>query len=393
VTKSGAGKRILFLIGEREFISVQERLFHIPSKLAKAGFLVDVVTYNKEIFEKAESFFKNSVNINKILLQSTPLVWSPQQRDDFVRIYIKHTYDLFIPGTDLKYWKTSAFDDFRGHIASHAFSGLESGYDLLIMPLPSFDEPPSTECDVFYSTFIFYAKERKIPVAGLQIYPVIHTPLIYKKFLDYFIVKEDFEKEYYHKSGIENNKIFVLDALEDNYCLSTIEDIYRNLVFDEQINIGKDEIGILIVNHPKYRPQIKEALEALSQLNIKKSVFFLQRGYDVRELSEEKIIEEIIKPSLERVGGRYYVVKEGALVKLLMLCDVIIATTYIIPLSFAAKYNKLAIVFNPLKYAITLEEGVSFLNDKKTLIKAIAAHFSEKQKYNSIVDIVKRMIG
>jgi hypothetical protein len=149
----------------------------------------------------------------------------------------------------------------------------------------------------------------------------------------------------------------------------------------------------LIVNHPKYRPQIKEALEALSQLNIKKSVFFLQRGYDVRELSEEKIIEEIIKPSLERVGGRYYVVKEGALVKLLMLCDVIIATTYIIPLSFAAKYNKLAIVFNPLKYAITLEEGVSFLNDKKTLIKAIAAHFSEKQKYNSIVDIVKRMIG
>lgn len=96
---------------------------------------------------------------------------------------------------------------------------------------------------------------------------------------------------------------------------------------------------------------------------------------------------------MKGVGGRYYVVKEGALVKLLMLCDVIIATTYIIPLSFAAKYNKLAIVFNPLKYAITLEEGVSFLNDKKTLIKAIAAHFSEKQKYNSIVDIVKRMIG
>jgi len=385
-------KRILFPLGEKELSSVQERLLHIPSRLAKAGFVVDVVTYNEEIHEKAKFFFKNTANVSPISLKSTPLVWSPQQRDDFVRIYIKHTFDLLIPETDLKYWKASAFDDFRGHIAPYSFSGLETDYDLLLMPIPSFDEPPSAECDVFYSTFIFYAKEKKIPIAGLQIYPVMHTPLLYKEILDYFIVKEEFEEEYYRKWGIEGERIVVLNGPEDNYCLSTIEDIYKNLMFDEQIDIGMDEIGILIVNHPKYRPQINEALEALSRLDIKKSVFFLKRGYDVRELSEEKIIEEIIRPSLEKVGGKYYIVQEGALVKILMLCDVIIATTYIIPLSFAAKYNKSAIVFNPLKSAATFEDGVSFLNDKKALMDAITAHLAEKQRYNFISDIVKRMI-
>lgn len=392
VDKGGTVRKILFLIGEREFVSVQEKLLHIPLKLAKKGFVVDVVTYNEEIYEKARYFFKNAVNVNPIFLKSASLVWSPQQRDDFVRIYIKHTFDLFIPGTDMKYWKTSAFDDFRGHIAPYSFSVRGDDYNLLMMPLPSFDEPPPTECDVFYSTLVFYAKEKGIPIAGLQIYPVLHTPLLYRKIMDYLIVKEEFEKEYYRECGIEGDKIFVLNAPEDNYCLSTIEDIYKNLMFDEQISVGNDEIAILIVNHPKYRPQINEVLEALSKLNIKKSVFFLKRGYDVRELSEEQIIEEIIRPAIERVGGKYYIVQEGALVKLLMLCDVIIATTYIIPLNFAVRYDKTAIVYNPLKKAITFKDGVAYLNDKKALIDAVTNRFLKKQSYNSISEIVKRII-
>lgn len=385
-------KRILFPIGEREFVSVQERLLYIPLKLAKKGFVIDVVTYNEEIYEKTRSFFKNAANVNPIFLKSAPLVWSPQQRDDFVRIYIKHTFDLLIPGTDMKYWKTSAFDDFRGHIAPYSFSVRGDDYNLLMMPLPSFDEPPLTECDVFYSTLVFYAKEKGIPIAGLQIYPVLHTPLLYRKIMDYLIVKEEFEKEYYRKCGVEGDKIFVLNAPEDNYCLSTIEDIYKNLMFDEQISIGADEVTVLIVNHPKYRPQINEVLEALSKLNIKKSVFFLKRGYDVRELSEEQIIEEIIRPAIERVGGKYYIVQEGALVKLLMLCDVIIATTYIIPLNFAVKYNKTAIVYNHLKSEGMFEDGVSFLNNRNALIKAVLASHDKKRTCIPISDIVKRMV-
>ena len=390
--KRGAVRRILFPIGEREFVSVQERLLHIPLRLAKSGFNVDVATYKKEIHEKAESFFKDNPNINVIYLQSASLIWSPQQRDDFVRIYIKHTFDLCVPETDMKYWKASAFDDFRGHIAAHSFPGLETDYDLLLMPIPSFDEPPSTECDVFYSTLIFNAKEKGVPVAGLQIYPVMHTPLLYLRILDYLIVKELFEKEYYRKYGIEEERISVLNVPDENYCISTVEDTYKNLMFDEKINVEKDEVGVLIVNHAKYRPQINEILQTLSKLNIKKSVFFYKRGYFVRELSEDQIVDEMIKPALEKVGGKYYIIQEGSIAKLIMLCDVIISPTYIIPLSFATKYNKSAVVFNPLKSAVTFGDGVSFLNDKKALMDAITAHLSKKQRYNSINDIVKRMI-
>lgn len=385
-------RRILFPIGEREFVSVQERLLHIPLRLAKAGFSVDVVIYKKEIYEKADGFFKGINNINLIYLKSKPLIWSPHQRDDFVKIFIKHTFDLFIPGTDMKYWKTAAYDDFRGHIASYSFSGLGTDYDLLLMPLPSFDEPPSAECDVFYSTLIFHAKERGVPIAGLQIYPVIHTSLFYIKILDFFIVKEEFEREYYQKCGIEEKRVFVLDIPDENYSISTVEDIYKNLMFDEKISIEKDEIGILIINHPKYRPQINEVINVLCGLHIKKAIYFQKKGYFVRELSESQIIDELIKPIFEKAKMNFYIVEEGSIVKLLMLCDVIIATTYIVPLSFAAKYNKSAIVYNPLKKAMTFKDGVAYLNDKKALIDAVTNRLLKKQSYNSISEIVKRII-
>jgi hypothetical protein len=388
----GRAKRILFPLGEKENSSVQERLLHLPLRLAKAGFNVDVVTYKEELHEKAGSFYKDTSNVKTIFLKSKPLIWSPQQRDDFVRIYIKHTFDLFIPGTDLKYWKTSAFDDFRGHIASHAFSIPEDDYALLLMPVPSSDEPPSTECDVFYSTFIFYAKERGIPVAGLQIYPVLHTPVIYLKVIDYFIVKELFEKQYYEKRGVDRQRIFLLNTPDENYCVCTVEDTYKNLMFDKQFNLQSDEVSILIVNHPKYRQQINEVLQTLSKLNIKKSVFFYKTGYHVRELSEDQIVDEIIRPFLEKVGGKYYIVQEGSIAKLIMICDVIIATTYIVPLTFAAQYNKAAIVYNPLKKAATLEGGVSFLNDKNALKEVITGQMHKKQQFNSISHIVRGII-
>jgi len=386
-------KRILFPLGEKELSSVQERLLHIPLRLAKAGFSVDIVTYKKDLYEKAESFFKDAANITLKLMKSMPLVWSPQQRDDFVKIFIKHTFDLYIPGTDMKYWKTAAFDDFRGHVSSHAFSGLEGSYDLLLMPVPSSDEPPSTDCDVFYSTVVFFAKENNIATAGMQIYPISHTPLIFLRAFDYFIVKETFEKEYYVNHGIEDDRIFILDAHEENYCLSTVEDTYKNLMFSDQISIERDEIGVLIVNHSKFRPQIKEIIEALSELNIKKSIFFQKRGYHIRELSEDQIVDELIRPVLAKAGGRHYIVQEGALVKVLMPCDVIIAPVYIIPLSFAVQHDKCSIVYNPLKKAMQFQDGVLFLNNKKSIMETVMAYFERKQNLTYISDIVKRITG
>ncbi|WP_333656524.1 hypothetical protein [Dissulfurispira sp.] len=386
-------KRILFLIGEREFVSVQERLLHIPSRLAKSGFSVDVVTYKEELHEKAESFYKNTSNVKTIFLKSKPLIWSPQQRDDFVKIFIKHTFDFFIPDTDLKYWKTSAFDDFRGHIASYAFSGLESDYDLLIMPLPSSDEPPTTECDVFYSTLVFYAKEKGIPIVGLQIYPAIHTPPLFLRILDYFVVKEESELQYYQQYDISPERIFVLDDQLENYCITTVEDVYKNLMFDEQIAIGKDELGILIVNHSKYRPQIIEALQALSRLNIKKSTFFYKRGYYVRELSEDQIVDEILKPYIEKTGGNYYIVQEGSLVKLIMMCDIVVSATYIIPLGFAVKHFKDAVVYNPLVKTLDIHDNVSFVNNKDALAGVIMESYSKKQSRMSMTDIMKRILS
>lgn len=386
-------KRILFPLGEKENSSVQERLLHLPLRLAKEGFSVDVVTYKKDLYEKAESFFKNTANITLKLMKSVPLVWPPHQRDDFVKIFIRHTFDLYMPGTDMKYWKTAAFDDFRGHVSSQAFSGLEGSYDLLLMPIPSSDEPPSTDCDVFYSTVVFFAKENNISTAGLQIYPISHTPLIFLRSFDYFIVKEEFEKEYYINHGIEDSRIFILDGHEENYCLSTVEDIYKNLMFSDQISIERDEIGVLIVNHSKFRPQIKEIIEALSELNIKKSIYFQKRGYHVRELSEDQIVDELIRPALAKAGGKHYIVQEGALVKVLMPCDIIIAPVYIIPLSFAVQHDKCAIVYNPLKKAVQFQDGVLFLNNKKSIMETVMAYFEKKQKRTYISDIVERIIG
>ncbi|MEW6417020.1 MAG: hypothetical protein AB1480_02740 [Nitrospirota bacterium] len=387
-------KRILFPIGEREMLATQGRLMYLPERIASPDVTVDIITYSNEVFEKTGNFWKNNNNINVVLSDPNPLVIPADFRDNLVKIFIPQIKDILIPDTDLSLWKVAAFDDFRGHISSFTFPDLKGDYDLMLLPFPSFDEPPPDKSDAFYSTIIFLAKERGIPIVALQIYPVFNTPVLFVKIADYFIVKSEFERQYYEQRGIEKGKIFILNDIKDCYCLDTIEDVYKNLLFDEQIKkieLTSDELVVLIINHPRFRAQIKEILKLLGSLNTPKTVFFLKRGYHVRDLSEDQIINDLIREDLKRIKGRFFIAEDGSLVTLLMLSDLIISTSYIIPLQFASKYNKVAVVFNPLFPKTPSHNGVTFINNLNVLLEVISLCISAKKTDVSIGDILKKV--
>src|SRR5208283_3029085 len=189
------------------------RIFHLMNDLSK-HFIVDVFTISKEVYDdinkKSGSSSSNS-NIHARLIVKETLPVNNALRNDLAVSFVQYTYDMVVPGTDLKLWKTAAFDDFWGHISGSAFpemTGIDA--DMVIFPLMNYDETISDVVDVFYTTLLFDAIEAGIKVAGYQVYPAVESGLLMAVLMDALIVRKEYEKQFYDKKGIAPEKIWVL---------------------------------------------------------------------------------------------------------------------------------------------------------------------------------------
>jgi hypothetical protein len=209
--------------------------------------------------------------------------------------------------------------------------------------------------------------------------------------LDHYLVREDYEKDYYVQCGISPEHITVIDDIKDNYSISTIQDSYKALALDDSLDVPRDHIGIMVVNHGKNRAQLYEIIEAIGELDLPKSVFFVFLQYAVKELHEQDIFNDLTRPVLEREIKNFYTVDTGAMIKALMLCDVVVSTNYIVPLSFAGKYGKMGIVYNPLKEEILNYNDVSFTSSIKDLKEEIMNQYERKQNVATIPDVIKEI--
>ncbi|HEB76351.1 MAG TPA: hypothetical protein ENJ04_08380 [Nitrospirae bacterium] len=383
-------RKILFAVGEREFDATQGRLLLFAESLSSAGFRVDILTYSEKVFSSAEEVFKDNDMVRVEIMSPERIPLSYGFRDELLKIYIRQTHHLYIPGTDVRLYKLTAFDDFWGHIESHSFTKMDvSGYDLVLMPLPSDEEPPGPDGTIFCSTVCFLARESGTPIVGIQVFPVVHISPIILRAVDYIVVNEETEKEYLERSGVDGDRIFLLTNPREDYFMSTVEDTYRNFILKQEIPIARGEICIMVFNHPKYRPFVTEALEVISELDVPKVVVFMKRGYNVRELSEDEIITEFYGDILRRMRGNKYLVDPGARAKVIMHSDVVISFSYFAPSKFAAKSGKLSVVYNPLHDDFVSDDGVKFLSDKQSLRNVLSSSYEAKAAEVSITDIVK----
>src|SRR5208283_2259014 len=213
-------KRLLFAIDSIEFNANQGRLLHLVRILSDDGYKVDIITPSDEVRTKALKTFKGSERVDVIFAAPDVVSLPYSFRDDLVKTFISQTHNMLIPETDMKMYKLSALDDFVGYLAEDTYPDLNiSSYDLVLMPVISGEDFPSSGSDCFYSAICFLAREKKIGLLGLQIRPAVQNAFLYAKIMDFIAVKEDWEREYHEQLGLEKERLFLLTDQREAYCL------------------------------------------------------------------------------------------------------------------------------------------------------------------------------
>ena len=387
-------KRIIFPIAEKEYFATQGRLSYLIKSLT-ADFLVEVFTNSKDVYEDATKRLVDCSNISMRLIEPKFLPLPFSYRDDLAKIFVKYTKDIFIPATDLHIWKTAAFDDFWGHISTVSYPAMTKiDAHAVLLPMMSYDETPTEEMDVFYTSITFMAKEAGIKVVGYQIYPVFNILKLMPVLMDGLAVRAEYERNFFLQMGISPERIYLLTDRRDIYAMSTIEDVYENHIYNSQIVISRNELGIVVCNHQKFRPVLKKVFDAIGKADVPNVLSLLKRQFTVRELAEDEIMEGIYFDSIRKITNNFYAVEPQSIVPIAMISDVIISPTYISLLEFAAKQGKMALVFNPLLYAEMFEvNGVTFVNNSDDLVSLLKKAYDNKKRLVGMKDILGSILG
>ncbi len=386
-------QRILFPIGERDYSCCQKRMVHLIKSIG-SEFKIEVVTQSKEVYEDIESKTEKCANVSARLLEMKFLPLTFDYRDNLSKIFVQYTEDLYIPSTNLKMWKTAAFDDFWGHISGCTYPAMKSvDADMVMLPLLSYDDIPYEEMDVLYTSIAYMAKDMGKKVIGYQLFPVFNGFKLMPKIMDGIIVRHEYERQFYIEMGIPEEKLYLLNHQRDIYSLSTIEETYKNYMYNEDIEIKQSELGVVVLNHAKFRPQIKEIFQVLREAKVPLVLCLVKREFAIKDLVEDDIIKDMFLDDVEKIGCPFYLVKGQSLVPITMLADVLITPTFVTPLEFAVRYGKKAWVYNPYDAMRSDVDGVRFINKAKDLSESLQAAYKEKKKWVGINDILHRIIG
>jgi hypothetical protein len=389
--------KLLFPIDDNEFHACQGRLLHLVPILVADGYKVDILTPSDVVHAKAVETFKGNESVHVSLAKQVLIPTPDSFKDDLLKTFIKQTHGLFIPETDMKMYKLSAFDDFHGFILPFTYPDIDvSPYSLILMPVISKENMPSMTSDCFYSSVCFLAKENKVPLIGLQTQPQVHNAFLYAKLMDYIVVKEDWEREYLEQLGIEKERIFLLTDEREAYCLKSVEDPYMNAFVEfmdnKDFEMGKKDFCVLVMNHPKFRPQTREVLSVLGQMDIPLVVFVVKFGYSVQELTEEDVIESVYGDVIKKMKCKVYFAGRDTKSKLFLLSDIMVSATYWEILSLAARYRKTSIVYNKIFRDLETGDGIIFMDDPKELKEMILKRYNEKKAgYSCLSDLVGRL--
>ncbi|MFY9270342.1 MAG: hypothetical protein WAO55_11420 [Candidatus Manganitrophaceae bacterium] len=384
-------KKLLFPISERDYETTQGRVRHLIQSLSKT-FQVEVITHSKEVDDDLNRKCDSTPNVTLRFVEPKFLPLNFGYRDNLAKIFVQYTDDFFLPNTDFKIWKAAAFDDFWGHISNCAFPEIQGiDADLVMLPLMSHDDAPWEETDIFYTTLLFMAKEAGAKVVGYQLYPVFNGVKLMPKLMDAVIVRKAFERDFHIKMGVAPEKIHLLTEEKEIYSLSTIEDTYKNHMYTSQIEIGREELGIVVCNHGKLRPQIIEIFKAIEEVKIPTVLFLIKRDFVIRELNEDEIIKDLFFDPIKRIGCRFYLVDQASLVPIAMTADLVISPSYVVPLEFAARYDIGAWVYNRCYDPQPDVNGVKFMNRLEDLKGALKKAYEAKRKKVGVADVLNHL--
>lgn len=384
-------KKVLLPIGERDYETTQGRVTHLIQSLSKT-FRVEAITNSKTVYDDIQKRLSSNPNLTVAYVEPKFLPLDFDYRDNLAKIFVQYTDDLYLPNTDFKIWKAAAFDDFWGHISTCSFPEIQAvDADVMMIPLMSHDDSPWEETDTFYTTLLFMAKEAGVKVVGYQLYPVFSGVKLMPKLMDAILVRREFEREFHIKMGMPPDNVHLLTEEKDIYSLSTIEDVYKNHLYNSKVEVSRDQLAVVVCNHGKLRPQIIEIFKAIEESKIPTVLFLIKRDFVIRELKEDEIIKDLFFDPIKKIGCQFYLVEQQSLVPIAMSADVVISPSYVVPLEFAARYDIAAWVYNRCYDPHPDVNGVKFMNRLEDLKLALKKAYETKKKRVGVADVLNHL--
>jgi len=305
---------LAMLVSDREISLTQGRILTLCRNLAKAGWKIEVFTTGGEGMRYLNTM-RPYPGFHVTIMGHQDHIWTIQERDQFIYEFIQTMDGLKMPGTEFPAWEACAFDDYLWNISTHLYKWPDlSGYDALIVPVQSKEQPPGGETDVILSGLLYAAKSLGLPVVGYAVEPIKMRSKIWDYLINYWISRES--------TGQKDNT-WIINSLQDNYLTSTIQDS-RLHPFLDTLPVAKDQMGLCFINHPKGRLEQARILRALKDLPFKCMVSIVTVNYAVKDLHEMNILQSMIIPIIEKEQIQFYYTDLEKSYLALAPCDLII---------------------------------------------------------------------
>lgn len=372
--------KIAFLLGEEELRSTQDRYIHLPISLRNLKKTVTTVnTIYPSVREKVSNYLTDHLKVQLHPLLNQPM--KMKDRDDVAREYIKTYYDFKIPDTDFPIWKCMAYDDYLWNLCPQRFKKLPKKFDFLVTPLHSTVDALGRNYDAFATQMMFRAKTLGVPVIGVQ-YSNRRNVNPYVRWLcDYMIARN--EQDASTLGTIETKKVYSLSSLADKYAVSTVEDPYLSGIYGD-VPIKEDELGVIIINHPRGRQHIRRIVNILSELPFKVSLFFVTINYVVKFLHEQDIYKEFIEGHIKENLKTAYLADIRSCTNVILFNDLVIGFGYNEHLEFGRRYGKDVLAIEP-------DNLGNFEGKVKEALLAVKEKKDEQQSFSRIIqDIIYR---
>lgn len=383
-------KKIYFLMTESDTFFLKYRYLYLVRELLSSFKVTLLMNKNPSIYDilKKHQFSKlRNLTLLEVAEQVKTIPIS--ERSKYLEMVKNLIEDIKIPDTELELWKLLVLDDLAGSIVQkyHELPIFEETLKCIVAPLQ--DANKSQGFGGYYQFQLYKtAKEKGIPVIGVELQKLSQYYYYHYYFYDYYIVKSEKSKNILQKKlQIPENRILVL---KDKYThiLSDTDSFPNNILKTfEDLETYADEIYsgipvITIVHNLSERYAFRRVLRALSKIKEKfiplvishphNSVLFLKE----KEVLERAYIDEL--PKLKTKGFLLLDTPRHSLEFFTLFSDYII---YVEP-SEINNYSCLSenvLFFNPfMKY----EKIERCFSNEALLAKFLEARLkSQKNKY------------
>lgn len=269
IPAGGKKPRVLFAVGDAELAYTEGKLWQLVQRLKHhTGWDVVGVTHDKEVGEKGQQL---GLQVWNVEIESSQVEW--QEYYGTVDEMIRQTAGIIIPGSDLPLWKVLAMDEFKGSLILLGVKlppSIEA--DLVVVPLMSVDNN-SKGSAALYTWMVSKAREKGIPVVGLEVSPLGNKYTISQLPASHYAVKSEWSRNFLIRQGMAHPSQVSVLKREEVYLLWSGREEYSEAYLEKEptvrevLKIPLDRFTILIHHHVAFIRDMHRILEALAEVD------------------------------------------------------------------------------------------------------------------------------